>query len=126
MDQWYIPLTLLPGIGLLIMSTSNLLSTLSMEIADILKQGSREKEWLKKQKIIQLALLSRAMVAFYFSCACMIITGLLQALGFNNAINYWILILGILATLVALLFLSTFSIRAVKIRRCQYLGKTLE
>lgn len=124
MEKWYIPLSILPGIGLIIMSTTNLYNSIVQELEQLFYEQHAKNEWLLRQKIIQQSLLIKSLVCNYICCAMMIITGLLQALGYYNKINFYILITGILLALAALVFLSSFSIRAVKIRKCQYKGET--
>jgi len=39
MEKWYLPITILPGIGLLIISTSNLTVSLNEEMEELLKEA---------------------------------------------------------------------------------------
>ena len=64
-ENWYLPLTIVPGIGLIILSTSNLMITLSNEIRDMI-DASKDKIIITK-KLEQLKLLNMGMVFFYIT-----------------------------------------------------------
>lgn len=125
MDNWIIPLTLLPGIGMMIMSTSNLSTAISQEISGLIHEESCDTD-LVDRKITQMSLINRALVALYLGAASFAITGLIG--GVSTVQNLMIkdtfivfLIIGIGCLLVATIFLITFSIRAVRIKKNQYL-----
>ena len=125
MDNWVIPLTLLPGIGMMIMSTSNLSTSTSQEISNLIKEASCDTHLVEK-KISQMSLLNRALVALYIGAACFAVTGLIggvslvQNLTIKDTFTAFI-IGGVGCLLVATIFLITFSIRAVRIKKNQYL-----
>lgn len=125
MDNWIIPLTLLPGIGMMIMSTSHLSTAISQEISGLIGAQSCDTH-LVEQKISQMSLLNRALVALYLGTASFAITGLIG--GVSVVQNLMIkdtftvcLIIGISCLLVATIFLITFSTRAIRIKKNQYL-----
>lgn len=126
MDNWLLPITIVPGIGLLILSTSNLMVTLSAEING-LKNNKPENEAIISRKLIQLKTLNRAMVFFYIAVACLATSGLLGGLELQmpvlNGINICISIIGILFMLLGLLFLIKYSYKAVTIRQDQFKTK---
>ena len=76
MAEWFFPMTLLPGVGLLIMSTSNLSMGLSAEITALLKE-SDSNPIIIKRKIKQLSRLNLSLTAFYVSSATLVIAGIL-------------------------------------------------
>ena len=123
MENWYVPITIVPAIGLLILSTSNLLVALSNEIKNLLDSEVNREE-LMSRKLSQLKVLSNVMVALYISVACFVISGLLaglfQSIGrtFDGAL--YISIGGILCALFGLGALIMYSFRAVKIRQDQF------
>ena len=125
MENWVIPLTLLPGIGMIIMSTSNLSTAISQEISSLIHEQTEETH-LIEQKISQMSLLNVALVALYIGTASFALTGLIggvsaiQHLMVHDSVTIF-LVIGIGCLLVATIFLITFSIRAVKIKRNQYL-----
>lgn len=125
MDNWVIPLTLLPGIGMMIMSTSHLSTAISQEISGLIHEITCDTH-LVEQKISQMSLLNRALVALYLGAASFAITGLIGAVSAVQDLMIRdmftvCLILGIGCLLIATIFLITFSIRAVRIKKNQYL-----
>lgn len=125
MENWYLPITIVPGIGLLILSTSNLLVTLSNEIKTLISEQKQEcTNLLILQKLKQLKLLNWVMVFFYVSVACLVISGLVAGLYLKVGLRYnpsmYISILGIKFVLTGLLGLIIYSFRAVKIRQNQF------
>ena len=116
MENWYLPITLVPGIGLLILSTSNLMVTLSNELDGFIKEQSKDESLLFR-KLAQLKSLNRAMVLFYISVACLAIAGLiggLQLSAIKNSATY-ISVIGILIMILGLLSLIKYSYKAVSI-----------
>ncbi|GAA4275851.1 DUF2721 domain-containing protein [Aquimarina mytili] len=122
MENWYVPITIVPGIGLLILSTSNLLVALSTEIKSLIADTNSEQ--LIERKLKQLKLLNNAMVFLYISVACFVISGLVSGLfistgaKFNSSI--YITITGIIFALLGLIALIIYSFKAVKIRQDQF------
>lgn len=125
-ENWIIPLTLLPGIGMMIMSTSNLSTYISQEITRLLGEESCNRHLVEK-KISQMSLLNIALVTLYISAASFAITGLIggvskvQHIMLDDSFTV-LLIIGIGCLVIATGFLIAFSIRAVKIKRNQYLN----
>lgn len=124
MENWYVPITILPGIGLLLMSTSYLLGQLSDEIKYLIDHHSNYDKLLSR-KLEQLKLLNMAMVFLYGSVACFAISGLIA--GFYQSTHMiggdlpiYFSVVGILCCLVALTLLIFFSFRAVKIKQDQF------
>ncbi len=64
--EWYAPLTILPAVGLLILSTSNFLVALNIEIYQ-LEKNKELNEWIINQKIKQLRRLGIANSFLYSS-----------------------------------------------------------
>ncbi|NOR76258.1 MAG: hypothetical protein GQ525_14015 [Draconibacterium sp.] len=126
MYEWYVPITILPGIGLLVTSTSNLLVNLSDEISMLLRSKNNETI-LSRKKLRQLNLLNLAMVGFYFGSAAFVLSGILMILSktyswcYNTSLVF--IVSGILAVLVSLCLLVLFSFRAVTIRKKQFQSK---
>ncbi|WP_298544555.1 DUF2721 domain-containing protein [uncultured Aquimarina sp.] len=126
MEHWYLPATIIPGIGLLILSTSNLLVNLSTEIKTLITEDST-KEKLIERKLRQLKLLNSAMVFLYVAVASFVISALVSGIYKSLKINFnatiFITIAGIISALLGLIALIIYSFRAVKIRQDQYLNK---
>ena len=121
MENWYLPITLVPGIGLLILSTSNLMVTLSNELSGFIKEQSKDESIILR-KLAQLKTLNRAMVLFYCAVACLAIAGLIGGLQLNSIKNSatYISIIGIIIMILGLLSLIKYSYRAVSIRQDQF------
>ena len=123
MDNWYIPITIIPGIGLLILSTSNLMVTLSTEINTLI-HNTDENDVIINKKLIQLKLLNRAMVLFYIAISCLVTAALIGGISLKLDIEatpaLYVIILGIIILLLGLFWLIKYSYRAVSIRQDQF------
>ncbi|UII80652.1 DUF2721 domain-containing protein [Flagellimonas sp. CMM7] len=124
MESWYVPITIVPGIGLLLMSTSTLLGALSTEIKNLIEDHI-DYEALLQRKLAQLKLVNYAMVFLYVSVACFVLSGLIAGLyesthTMNDDVPIYFSVIGILSCLTALLLLILFSLRAVKIKQDQF------
>ena len=85
--EWYIPLTILPGIGMLILSTSNLLIAINNEIRD-LNQEKDKYGVIISAKIKQLKRLNYALIAEYVSAFVFVMGGILGGMTkSDNVIN---------------------------------------
>lgn len=123
MNEWYIPITILPGICLLILSTSNIMIDLSGEVRLLIKENTATS-LLIERKLKQLKLINQAMVFLYLSVGGFVISGLLSGvsenLGSHNNAGLYILFLGMTLAMLALLSLMVYSFRAVRLRQNQY------
>ena len=124
MSEWFFPMTLLPGVGLLIMSTSNLDMGLRNEVAMLLHEPESNPTVIK-QKIKQLSRLNLSLTAFYISCATLVMSGLISGIGQNYGTaaetgSELFLYFSILCIFVALILLMIYSGKAVKIKRRQF------
>ncbi|MEP3837767.1 MAG: hypothetical protein ABJM36_08970 [Algibacter sp.] len=118
MENWYLPITIVPGLGLLILSTSNLMVTLSNEINAMIVNSKKKTIITKKLK--QLKLLNMAMVFFYVAVALLLISAVLNGLYTVDKISLYISVLAIIFALIGLFSLVIFSFRAVSIRQNQF------
>jgi hypothetical protein len=121
MENWYLPITIVPGLGLLILSTSNLMVTLSNEISMMIDH-SKEKAMITR-KLVQLKLLNMAMVFFYVSVALLLVSAVLNGLYTIEKTSLYISVLAIISALVGLFSLVIYSFRAVTIRQIQFKNK---
>ena len=123
MENWYLPITLLPGIALLILSTSNLMVAVSNEINDYVGSNS-ENYTIMARKMSQLKLLNTTLVLFYISVAFFAISGLLRglntALSFGEKVANYSSISGIVIFLLGIICLITYSYRAVNVHQDQF------
>ena len=127
MEHWYLPITILPGIGLLILSTSNQLIALSNEISERLKMKICN-DGISQRKLKQLKLLNKGLVGLYIGAGIMVASGILSGLqtfyNFSNTFGIITMILGVLSVFISISFLIVYSLRAVKIRQDQYKEST--
>lgn len=115
--QWYIPITIIPGIGLIIMSTSNLLIALTTEVTSLNRKREVFHEIID-MKIGQLKRLNLAMVCLYLGILCFLLSGLLAVL--INPLGLLvriIMITGVAFSMVAIVYLISFGFRSVHIRQ---------
>ena len=125
MQEWYLPISILPGLGMLIFSTTSQMMMLSGEIGELLKEKCTPfQHKISERKIKQLGLLTRASVLVYLASGFYVLSGILGAFlhmgSFLNAASI-ILYVGTVFVFVALMLLITYSFRAVKIRKDQHL-----
>jgi len=121
MENCYLPITIVPGLGLLILSTSNLMVTLSNEISGMIEH-SKEKAIITR-KLKQLKLLNMAMVFFYVSVALLLVSAVLNGLYTIEKTSLYISVLAIVSALIGLFSLVIYSFRAVTIRQNQFKNK---
>lgn len=114
-------ISVIPGIGLIIMSTSNLLNALASELSNLIKQDADHLSEIIEKKISQLTILNRTLVFLYLGAACFILASLLveATYSFPQLAGYaaTFLVAGTICTLIALFLLITYSFRAVSIKR---------
>lgn len=122
--DWYVPITIVPGIGLLLLSTSNLLIALSTEIKNLIERQN-DLQTVLPRKLKQLRLLNNAMVFLYIAVASFVLSGLIAGLYesthiMGTEIPIYFTVAGILSALLALCILIVYSFKAVKIRQDQF------
>ncbi len=122
--EWYLPITILPAAGLMIMSTSSQMMGLSAEIGDMLsKQCTPFQHKISEMKIKQLGKLTRSITLQYVSSAFFVISGLISA-GVHDGMlskgSVYILIAGVLMVLIALCYLAFYGFKAISIRKIQH------
>jgi steroid 5-alpha reductase family enzyme len=114
--EWYIPITILPGIGMIILSTSNILISLNDEISNM----SNEKEKytsIINQKIKQLKKLNYALIAQYISAFLLTIGGVIGEINQQKeTMVYWV-ISGIIVLGLSFILLINYAIKSLKIRQ---------
>ncbi|MEM9143965.1 MAG: hypothetical protein AAGA86_13330 [Bacteroidota bacterium] len=125
MYDWYLPITILPGLGMLILSTTSQMMTLSAEIGSLLHEKCTPfQHRISDKKIKQLGLLTRASVLLYLAAGLYVLSGILGAwsqtishFGFSSLSLY----LGTILVLLALGLLIWYGFKAVKIREQQHI-----
>ena len=114
--DWYIPITLLPGIALLILSTSNFIIAINVEIQE-LKEKEELYEEIIKLKLIQLKRLSYAISGLYISVLFFTITGLFASLEYSDDIMFTTVSIGTSIMTFSVVLLIIYSISAIAIKR---------
>ena len=121
MENWYVPISLVPGIGLLILSTANLMVSLSNELHGLIKDEMEKEEEMISRKMKQLKSLNQAMVCFYVSVAFLATAGMIGGLhleAMDGKVIY-VSIVGISIMILGLFTLIKYSLKAVSIRQDQ-------
>jgi sterol desaturase/sphingolipid hydroxylase (fatty acid hydroxylase superfamily) len=124
--DWYIPITILPAVGLLIVSTTAQMMGLSTEIGGILSEKCTPFEHeISGLKIKQLTRLTRATALFYVSAACFVLAGILgailpESIGISQNIPQFVLLVGVVLTLIALCLMIIYGIKTITIRKMQH------
>jgi len=124
MEHWYLPITFLPAIGLLVISCTNLLISLNEEMDRLQEKGDTNTQVFHlKQR--QLSRLTKATVFFYLSASFFTLSGLITAIADIMPIDkkIWgmtLMLIGVIALIAALMLLVIFSVKAVNIRKLQH------
>jgi len=85
--NWYLPITIIPGLGMLILSTTSQMMALSSEIGSMLaNKCSTYQHQISERKIKQLGLLIRASALLYLATGCYVLSGILGVLFENKSV----------------------------------------
>ena len=122
--EWYLPITILPGVGMLILSTVNQMMSLSSEIGNYVSKPCDEFEHrIADRKIKQLGLITRASALLYLSAGAYVLSGIFGGILMEDSSNQlpnYILYIGTFFVFGALTLLIIYAFRAVSIRRVQF------
>lgn len=122
--NWYLPITIIPGLGMLILSTTSQMMTLSSEIGNLLaNKCSTYQHEISERKIKQLGLLTRASALLYLATGCYVLSGILGVVFEADAIfsiPSIALYIGTILVFVAITVLIIYAFKAVKIRKDQF------
>ena len=122
--NWYLPITIIPGLGMLILSTTSQMMTLSSEIGNLLSNMcSKFQHMISERKIKQLGLLTRASTLLYLATGSYVLSGILGVIFDNKsilALPSITLYIGTVLVFVALTLLIIYAFRAVSIRKMQF------
>lgn len=128
MENWYVPLTILPSVGFFIVATTSVSNALSGEIARLIEQQKHTEHMTITKKIQQLRLVSLALVLLYSSGMVLALAGLIAGVEFTIMRNMqlWVTLLicvGIGLIILAFMLLIIYSMRAVRIKERQFSNK---
>ncbi len=115
--EWYLPMTIIPGIGLLILSTSNIMLALNSEINELEMESTQNIEIIRL-KLAQLKRLSVSIVFLYIGVLLFLLAGVLKSFD-DQLIGLFkgLLLAGVVSVIISIVFLLIHSIRAVYIRQ---------
>jgi len=114
--EWYGPVTVLPAIGLLVLSTSNFIVSLNDELTGLEKDKVKHQEIIRL-KISQLKRLGIANSCLYASALLFLVAGMSKAVTLNDDLFFYIMLSGVITTTAALVFLFIHSLKSVQIRQ---------
>ena len=114
--EWYIPITILPGIGLLILSTSNFLIALNNEIKE-LNIDKEKYQSIVTEKIGQLKKLTYALIAQYLSAFSFVVSGIFGEISKIEGMMIYLAFTGVVFLAISIVLLIHYSIRTLKIRQ---------
>ena len=115
--EWYIPMTIIPGIGLIIMSTSNIMLALNDEISQLEHMENRATQIIDA-KLSQLKRVSVSIVFQYIGVLLFLFSGILNSIFDNSKVlSKWLLFIGVLAVSISIIILLVYSIKAVTIKQ---------
>jgi hypothetical protein len=114
--EWYGPMTILPAIALLILSTSNFIIDLNSEIA-MLDQSEKKNLDIVDSKLVELKKLGIG-ISFLYGCVLFfLVAGIVKAISDLDTVFYTLLLLGVVSTTIAIVLLLSHSLKAVYIRQ---------
>jgi len=122
--NWYLPITIIPGLGMLILSTTSQMMTLSSEIGSLLaNKCSIYQHEISERKIKQLGLLTRASALLYLATGCYVLSGVL-GVAFETEAVFSVpsiaLYVGTVLVFIAITLLIIYAFKAVTIRKDQF------
>lgn len=125
MDNWYVPITLLPAVGFFIVAATSIANSLSGEIARLLELEGEDQMDIVSKKLRQLRLVNVSLVLLYNAAILIAVSGLFAGLRFNFMVNVKgfievLVCLGITTIVIAFVMLMVYSMRAVSIKEEQF------
>jgi len=118
--NWLLPITLLPGVALLVLSTVSISVALTRSISDLIERGGDKK--VAEARIGQLGIINKALILLYLSIAFITLAGITGAQWRHFDLSPWsmpMILIGIAILFLAMIFLIIYSLRSVKIRKVQ-------
>lgn len=115
--QWIIPITVLPGIALIVLSTSNILLSINNEITLLNKEKGKYREIIRL-KLIQMKRLNWSLVLLYIGILIFLISGVLGAITDpENIYTVSSMVAGVLVLIIAIVLLIIFGFKSINIRK---------
>ncbi|MEM6396516.1 MAG: hypothetical protein AAF741_09225 [Bacteroidota bacterium] len=128
MNNWYVPITLLPSVGFFIVATTSVSNALSAEIARLIELARERDRPIIERKMKQMRIVNNALVLLYAGASMLALTGLIAGLEFNLMLHLekYVAILICVAigiVIIALGLLMIYAWRAVRIKEEQFRGR---
>jgi len=115
--QWIIPITVLPGIALIVMSTSNILLHLNNEVTMLNKEKEKYNEIIRL-KLIQMKRLNWSLVLLYIGILIFLVSGVLGAITDpENIYTVSSMVAGVVILIMAIVLLIIFGFKSINIRK---------
>jgi len=114
--EWYGPLTILPAVALIILSTSNIIIALNQEVATM-ESNNESNPAIIRLKLRQLKRLGIANGFLYGSALVFLVAGMLKMLINSETLFLFTMLLGVVLITVSLLFLFIHSVKSIHIRQ---------
>jgi uncharacterized membrane protein (DUF441 family) len=115
--QWIIPITVLPGIALIVMSTSNILLSLNNEVTLLNKEKEKYREIIRL-KLIQMKRLNWSLVLLYIGILIFLVSGVLGAITDpENIYTVSSMVAGVVVLIMAIVLLIIFGFKSINIRK---------
>jgi uncharacterized membrane protein (DUF441 family) len=115
--QWIIPITVLPGIALIVLSTSNILLNLNNEVTLLNKEKEKYREIIRL-KLIQMKRLNWSLVLLYIGILIFLVSGVLGAISDpENIYTVSSMVAGVLVLIIAIVLLIIFGFKSINIRK---------
>ena len=115
--QWIIPITVLPGIALIVMSTSNILLSLNNEVTMLNKEKEKYSDIIRL-KLIQMRRLNWSLVLLYIGILIFLVSGVLGAItNPENIYTVFSMVAGVLVLIMAIVLLIIFGFKSINIRK---------
>ena len=120
--EWYLPITILPGIGMLIFSTTGQMMTISAEVGTLLSNKCTDfQHRIARLKIKQIKRLTYSATLLYCAAGVYVLSGIIGALATSFSLLSNVLLLGgTIAVFIALVLLIIYSFKTIAIRQLQF------
>ncbi len=114
--DWYIPITIIPGIGLIVISTTNIMLDLNAEISKL--ENSKDNLLsIIKAKLYQLKVINIAIVLQYLGILFFLISGIGLSISSSETIPQALLVFGVCWISFSILLLIYYSYKAISIHQ---------
>lgn len=122
--EWYVSIAILPGVGMLILSSSSQVVAVSDELKELLgKRCTTFQHRIAQLKIAQLGRVTRATNLLYLSAALFVLSGLIGVFDRQEKVldlSDYVLITGVVLVLIALILLIDYSFKTIRVRKLQH------